>query len=406
LKLSKVGYQPTQDGEAFFREIQRFIYEHLDHFEKVGKRFDALYSHAGLLRRTGREALIQHREAREVNEASRRLGERPKRTQYSRAWHRKTGISHMPNPLRRDCADSTGGRYADGKRKPTIMLERILQAVCDIEMVAQRGLHLQQSPQRKIDAETILLMTWLLTDPDAHTRTPRLTDFQCWGWFLIDAARIYGRAIWLEAPDAIPDPHFHLDQLYDRFCARLSIFNDYPKWIEWARWAWETMQETMPTESHKRRQSSLGGEQAMTFPIGNKEGTSECSTVPKLSRIKQRTWLASAMLLVRDHPELSDAEVARQVVKNKSTLARSREYRVAAALARGAGLPSGTVMPNLGNNQQELEAIGDSLDPCAPASRADDVVEDLDDQIDREMAKDAAKRNTQRNGMAKKRSRN
>jgi hypothetical protein len=52
-------------------------------------------------------------------------------------------------------------------------------------------------------------------------------------------------------------------------------------------------------------------------------------------RSQQREWLAEAMLAVRDHPDWSDAAIARKVGKDKSTLARSKEYRLAAALARG-----------------------------------------------------------------------
>ena len=50
---------------------------------------------------------------------------------------------------------------------------------------------------------------------------------------------------------------------------------------------------------------------------------------------KRTLWLAQAMLLVRDHPEWPDAEIARQVGKDKSTLSRSKEYQAAAAMARG-----------------------------------------------------------------------
>ena len=46
-------------------------------------------------------------------------------------------------------------------------------------------------------------------------------------------------------------------------------------------------------------------------------------------------WLAQALLLVRDHPDWSDAEIARQVGKNKSTLSRNETYQEAARLARG-----------------------------------------------------------------------
>ena len=54
------------------------------------------------------------------------------------------------------------------------------------------------------------------------------------------------------------------------------------------------------------------------------------------SKSEQRAkWLAQAMLLVRDNPGLSDAEIARRVGKDKSTLSRSREYQNAAAMSRG-----------------------------------------------------------------------
>ena len=54
------------------------------------------------------------------------------------------------------------------------------------------------------------------------------------------------------------------------------------------------------------------------------------------SKSQQRVkWLATAMLLVHDHPDWSDAEIARRVGKDKSTLSRSKEYQAAAAMARG-----------------------------------------------------------------------
>lgn len=46
-------------------------------------------------------------------------------------------------------------------------------------------------------------------------------------------------------------------------------------------------------------------------------------------------WLAKAMLIVRDEPELSNARIAKQVGKSASTLSRSREFQAAAAMARG-----------------------------------------------------------------------
>ena len=58
---------------------------------------------------------------------------------------------------------------------------------------------------------------------------------------------------------------------------------------------------------------------------------------PTSKREERAKWLATAMLLVRDHPEWSDAEIARRVSKAPSTLSRSPEYQAAAAMA----IPSG-----------------------------------------------------------------
>lgn len=56
---------------------------------------------------------------------------------------------------------------------------------------------------------------------------------------------------------------------------------------------------------------------------------------PVTTRQKRAKWLAEAMLLVRDHPDWSDREVARRVGKDPATLSRSQEYRAAARMARG-----------------------------------------------------------------------
>jgi len=47
-----------------------------------------------------------------------------------------------------------------------------------------------------------------------------------------------------------------------------------------------------------------------------------------------KVWLAHAMLLVRDHPDWSNARIAGEVHKHPSTLSRCPEYRAAARLAR------------------------------------------------------------------------
>ena len=51
---------------------------------------------------------------------------------------------------------------------------------------------------------------------------------------------------------------------------------------------------------------------------------------------KQIEWLTKAMFLVQDHPDWSDARIAKAVGKHKSTLSRNPFYRIAAAMARGS----------------------------------------------------------------------
>jgi hypothetical protein len=58
---------------------------------------------------------------------------------------------------------------------------------------------------------------------------------------------------------------------------------------------------------------------------------------PRQSREEKRyARLAQALLTVKSHPDLSNAEIARRVGVSPSTLSRSSEFQLAARLARGA----------------------------------------------------------------------
>jgi hypothetical protein len=110
-------------------------------------------------------------------------------------------------------------------------------------------------------------------------------------------------------------------------------------------------------------------------------------------RVGQRKrWLGAAMLTVRDHPEWSDAAIASAVGVNKSQLSRSREYRVAASLARSPKVGRGSVEGR--GSSRRIEAEDDSLDPTRRGSRQSEEEESLDERIDREMA--ATQRTSQR----------
>lgn len=73
-------------------------------------------------------------------------------------------------------------------------------------------------------------------------------------------------------------------------------------------------------------------------------------------------WLADALLLVRDYPDWSDAEVARRVGKDKSTLTRSEAYQAGARMARSqrgtkGDLHTGYVTTNPESGTRDVEAL-------------------------------------------------
>lgn len=55
---------------------------------------------------------------------------------------------------------------------------------------------------------------------------------------------------------------------------------------------------------------------------------------PITRRQRQLKWLAEAMLLVKEHPDWPDAEIARRVNKSPSALSRNDMYQAAAKMAR------------------------------------------------------------------------
>jgi len=73
---------------------------------------------------------------------------------------------------------------------------------------------------------------------------------------------------------------------------------------------------------------------------------------------RQLEWLAQAMLLVRDHPDWSNAAIAKSVGKNPSTLSRSPTYQAAAAMARSdkSGLRRGHVTVDSETGSRDVDA--------------------------------------------------
>lgn len=88
-------------------------------------------------------------------------------------------------------------------------------------------------------------------------------------------------------------------------------------------------------------------------------GSGAIPTPAEQKKLKRREWLAQAMLTVRDHPDWSDAKIARHVGRHKTTLMRSSEYQRAAAIARGDKnqLRQGFVKTDSETGQTDVEAI-------------------------------------------------
>lgn len=103
---------------------------------------------------------------------------------------------------------------------------------------------------------------------------------------------------------------------------------------------------------------------------GDEGGHAKVSTSspPTTKRDQLAKWLAEAMLLVRDHPDWSDREIAKRVGKHASTLARSKEYQAAAAMARGNRNERGsgfvTIDPETG--LRDVDAVADRDDESDP----------------------------------------
>jgi hypothetical protein len=77
------------------------------------------------------------------------------------------------------------------------------------------------------------------------------------------------------------------------------------------------------------------------------------------------TWVARAMFLVREHPDWSDAEIARRVEKNPGTLSRNELYKAAANLARGnkSSRAKGEVIVDSDSGQRQVEAKAPEIGP-------------------------------------------
>lgn len=117
-----------------------------------------------------------------------------------------------------------------------------------------------------------------------------------------------------------------------------------------------------PDEQRDERRTILNLQALLTgVELQDGEGVIAKPTAPKNKSVERAKWLAMAMLLVRDHPDWSNAKIAEHVDKNRSTLSRSREFRIAATMARGdkSDRHRGHITVDPDSGQQDVEAYSD-----------------------------------------------
>ena len=122
-----------------------------------------------------------------------------------------------------------------------------------------------------------------------------------------------------------------------------------------------------PDEQRDERRTILNLQALLTgVELQDGEGVIAKPTAPKNKSVERAKWLAMAMLLVHDHPDWYDAQIARAVGKHPSTLSRNKIYKDAAAMARGhkSDRHRGHITVDPESGQQDVEAHSKDGDPA------------------------------------------
>jgi len=124
------------------------------------------------------------------------------------------------------------------------------------------------------------------------------------------------------------------------------------------------LHDVIPLVAAKLREAEAGDEDGHQQRPADDDARSEQAATPQPQR--RRQWLASAMMMVRDNPEQSDAKIAEDVGVHKGTLSRSRDYQQAAALARDNREPrQGHVESDHNTGERRgVEAYAEGTDPA------------------------------------------
>jgi hypothetical protein len=153
----------------------------------------------------------------------------------------------------------------------------------------------------------VLLLAWIVCDDRAEDG-PFLTQLQRWPWEGATGADLARK---LAAACFLTNSATEWFQAVDEALALAEL-----RGIGVAK----AQQQTFPARESDRHQ-----------PPENGETATASSPMPK------HEWLARAMLQVKEHPEWSNARIARHVGIDPSGLSRSPEFRAAAGFARRKG---------------------------------------------------------------------
>ena len=112
------------------------------------------------------------------------------------------------------------------------------------------------------------------------------------------------------------------------------------------------------TSDWSRCEAELTGKKSSVPP--------EKASSPTDASVRHAEWLAKALLLIQDHADWSDRQIAQKVGIDHSQLSRSRVYQVAKSMALGkkADRPKGHVKVDPTTKQRDIEAYSDADDPA------------------------------------------
>lgn len=150
-------------------------------------------------------------------------------------------------------------------RGRSLMYERFLRAADDLAQTPE-NLHIELPDKQRAWADRVLLMTWLMTDPGAHQQKPKLCSVQEYGWNLLNLPDgNFNLPLLRKPPEHADDPADYYDRVMDRYILRVAVFRSrYPRWVDWAKDAWEIVQQEIGSAKESNAPAPQDGIAAVT----------------------------------------------------------------------------------------------------------------------------------------------